>query len=400
MKNQQASRFAPALPSILFLTVLVIFGMMPRALLAPFLLRISSDLGISYDRASLFFLTSSAGFITGLFSSGFIAQRLTHKQTIVASVLLASLALIVQSQVRSAGFFHMLLFFGGWSIGLYPGSGIAAVTTLAPDAHRGKALAIHECGPNATFILAPVIAAAFAPAIGWQGVMLAVGIGGTAFALLFAAFGHASAEHGQPPSFRNLAELARNRSFWIISALMMVAATAAMGVYGVLPTYLVVEHGLPERFVNNLVGASRISGFAAILTAGTLADRFGFRPVVTVILLVTGFATLMLGVAHGWLLVASVFLQPLIVGAYFPVALNALANVTAPERRNLAVALAIPMANLMGGGLAPPLFTAAGARGWFPHAFVLLGILVAASVALLPLMKEKESGPVTASDRL
>ncbi|MCK5251055.1 MAG: MFS transporter [Spirochaetaceae bacterium] len=390
MKNQQTSRIAPALPSILFLMVLVFIGMMPRMLLAPLLLRISADLGITYDRASIFFLTSSVGFITGLFTSGFVAQRLTHKWTIVSAVLLSGLAMIILSRVQSVGSFHLMLFTGGWAIGLYPGSGIASVTGLAPDTHRGMALAIHECGPNLALILTPVIAAALAPSIGWRGVTLVVGISCVVFALIFAAFGRAGSERGQPPSFRNLAELVRNRSFWIISALMMVAATAAIGVYAVLPTYLVVEHGLPERFVNNLVGASRITGFAAILTAGSLSDRFGFRPVVTVILVVTGSATILLGVSQGWLLVVSVFLQPLIVGAYFPVALSALANVTAPERRNLAVALAIPLATLVGSGAAPPLFTAAGARGWFSQAFVLLGILILASVTLPPLMRESE----------
>jgi NNP family nitrate/nitrite transporter-like MFS transporter len=390
MNSQENSRLTPAIPWLLFISLMVFSGMLPRSLLAPLLLRISADLGISFDRASMFFLTSSAGFITGLFTSGFVTQRLSHKRTIVTSVLLAGIGIIALSRVESAATFHLLLFAVGWAVGLYPGSGIASVIAIAPEAHRGKALAIHECGPNATFVLAPIIAAALAPSIGWRGVMLIAGVNGIVASLLFAAFGRGSNEYGQSPSFRNLAELARNRSFWIVSALFVVAATAAMGVYAVLPTYLVVEHGLSERLVNNLVGASRITAFAAILTAGTLADRFGFRPVVAVILVVTGAATMLLGLAQSWLLVAAVFLQPMIVGAYFPVALNALADVTAPERRSLAVALAIPLANLIGAGVAPPLLTAAGARGWFPHAFVLLGVLVVASVALLPLMRRSD----------
>jgi MFS family permease len=140
--------------------------------------------------------------------------------------------------------------------------------------------------------------------------------------------------------------------------------------------------------VNNLVGASRITGFLAILTAGSLADRYGFRPVVAVILGITGLATILLGLAEGRLLLLSVFVQPLIIGAFFPVVLNALAQVTAPERRNLAVALAIPMANLVSVGVAPTLLSAAGARGHFPQAFVVLGILVVSGLALLPMMQK------------
>ncbi len=386
MVTQPSPRFAPALPWLFFLMIVVFFGIMPRLLLAPLLLRISDDLGITYDRASLFFLTASLGYVLGLFTSGFVAQRLTHRWTISASVLLASVSLVVLSFVQTIALFHFLVFVGGWANGIYPGSGIAAVTMLAPDAHRGKALAVHECGPNLAFILAPIIAAALAPLGGWRLVLQVIGIGGIAAAALFTLFGRASRDRGQPPSFKNIAELARNRSFWVLSALFVVVFTAAAGVYAVLPTYLVVEHGLSERFVNYLVGASRIAGFAAILSAGTLNDRFGFRSVVTVILLVTGSVTILLGVARGSFLVVSVFLQPLVVGAYFPVGLNALSSVTAPERRNLAVALAIPLANIVGVGTAPPLLTAAGARGLFSLSFVILGAIVLASIALLPLM--------------
>jgi predicted MFS family arabinose efflux permease len=303
----KADRFAPSVPWILFLMGIVFFIMIPRLLLAPLLLRISADLGISYSQASYFFLTSSAGFIAGLFSSGYVAQRLGHKWTIVSSLAAAGLFLVLLSRVRDIGFFHLFLFLDGWAIGLYPGSGITAVSAMAPTIHRGKALAIHECGPNLAFILAPVSAAALAPSIGWRGVMLTFGLCGMALSGLFALYGRAGSGRGQPPNFRNIAELARNRSFWVIAALFSMATIGAMGVYGVLPTYLIAVQRFPERYVNNLIGLSRITAFIAILTAGSLTDRYGFRPVVTVILVTTGLATLILGLAHGRLLVLGCF---------------------------------------------------------------------------------------------
>ncbi len=390
MNKTRHDQFTPALPSVLFLTLMIFFGMMPKTLLAPLLLRISDDLGISFDRASLFFLSSSAGFISGLLISGFLTQYFTHKWTIVTAILGTSLAVIFLSITHSELSFHILMFLGSWTLGLYPGSGITTVTSVAPDTHHGKAIAIHEIGPNFTFILAPIIAAVFAPQIGWRGIMLLTGISGTAAALLFAVFGRFGDEHGEPPNFSNLTELAQNRSFWVISALFAVGVAAAAGVYSVLPTYLIVEHGLGEQYVNCLVGASRIAGITLLLIAGALTDRFGFRPVVTAILLITGGATLMIGLADGGLLIAGVFLQPLFVGAFFPVAISELTKVTVPERRSLAVALAFPISNLIGSGITPPLMAAAGARGMFTQAFVILGIITMASVALLPLMRRAD----------
>ncbi len=389
MNTHKHSRFTPALPSVLFLMLMIFFGMMPKTLLSPLLLRISNDLGISFDRASLFFLSSSAGFISGLLISGFLTQFFTHKWTIVTAILSTSLAAVFLSMVHAELPFHLLMFAGSLALGLYPGSGITTVTSVTPDVHHGKAIAIHELGPNFTFILAPIIAAVFAPTIGWRGILQMVGIGGVGAAFLFAVFGRFGNEHGEPPNFNNLAELAKNRSFWVISALFSVGVAAAMGVFSVLPTYLMIEQGLPEQFVNNLVGISRITGIAVLLVAGAFTDRFGFRPVITVILLVTGSATLLIGLAHGSLLIIGVFLQPLFVGAFFPVTINELTKVTAPERRSLAVALSFPISNLVGGGLTPPLMAAAGARGMFTGAFVILGLITMLSVLLLPLMRRK-----------
>ncbi len=392
MNTHKLERFSPAIPSILFLVAMVFFGMLPKTLLSPLLLRISDDLGISFDRASLFFLSSSAGYITGLLISGFLTRYFTHKWTIVTAVAGTSLAAITLSLIHGELAFHMLMFIGSLALGLYPGSGITTVTRVAPDVHHGKAIALHELGPNFTFILAPVFAAVFAPKFGWRGIMLMTGILGAATVSIFAVFGRFGDEYGEPPNFKNLAELAKNRSFWVISALFIVGVAAAMGVFSVLPTYLMVEQGLPEQFVNSLVGASRITGVAMLLIAGALTDRFGFRPVITVILLVTGAATVLIGLAGGGLLIAGVFLQPLFVGAFFPVTINELTKVTAPERRSLAVALAFPLSNLVGGGLTPPLMAAAGARGQFTRAFVILGIITMLSVLLLPLMKRKTNG--------
>ncbi|MFW5686011.1 MAG: MFS transporter [Spirochaetota bacterium] len=389
----RSSRLAPVLPSILFLMVVVFFGIIPRLLLAPLLLRISADLRITYDQASTFFLTASAGFVTGLFTSGFVAQRITHRWTIFLSVLLGGVSLAALSRADSTAYFHIVLFVGGYANGLYPGSGIASVTTIAPDEHRGKALAIHESGPNLAFILAPILAAVFAPLFGWRGTLLLVGSVAVGVALLFAAFGRASSDRAAPPNFANLAELLKNPEFWVVSSLFIVAAIAAMGVYAALPTYLVVEHGLSEQLVNTLVGASRITGFAAIMAAGGLTDRFGFRKVVTTILVVTGVVTFLLGASSGTFLLVSVFLQPMIVGAYFPVGLNALAGVTAPARRHLAVALAIPLANLAGGGVAPPVLMAVGAAGHFRVGFMVTGVLVLAAIGLLPLMRGGKGRP-------
>ncbi|MFH2114721.1 MAG: MFS transporter [Spirochaetota bacterium] len=377
-------RFGPAVPWVGFLTLMVFFGMLPRLLVSPVLLRLAADLGIGFDQAAGFFLTMSAGYVSGLLLSGYVARAVGHRWTIVLSIAGGGLAFMILSGLHSPALFHLVLLLGGLANGLYPGSGIASVVALVPDVHRGKALGLHEIGPNLAFMAAPIAAALLVPGFGWRGLFLASGILVVLMAAAFAVFGHASEEAGAPPNFGNLSELARKPAFWTVSALFVVGATAAFGVYSVLPTYLMADQGLDERLVNSLIGFSRVSGTFAILAAGGLADRFGARPVMAVVLGVTGLATALLGLASGRLLLTAVFLQPAIIGAVFPVLLNALSEVTKPGIRSLAVALAIPMANLGGAGLAPLLLSALGAAGLFRASFVVLGLGVVSSITLLP----------------
>lgn len=379
-------RFAPAVPWVLFLLMMVFFAIFPRLLLSPLLLRISTDLGIDYGRASAFFLTASFGFITGLLTSGYVAKRLTHRWTIVASVALVGVSLLALSTAQTLRFFHALLFVTGYANGLYPGSGVASVAALVPDVHRGKALALHESGPNSAFILAPLVAAALAPAIGWRGVFALTGIAALCVAGVFAVLGRGRRERGEPPHFENVKLFLHNRTFWIISILFAVVVSAAVGVYSILPTFLIAEHGHSEQFVNGLVGISRITGFAAIFAAGALSDRFGFEVVVGSIMSVTGAMTVLIGTTTGTVLLLAVFLQPLVVQAFFPVAIRALTDAAPPAARNLAVALAIPLANLMGSGVAPRVFGAVAAAGRFELGFIVLGAIVIGSIGLLPLV--------------
>jgi NNP family nitrate/nitrite transporter-like MFS transporter len=379
-------RFAPQIPWVLFLIMMVFFAIFPRLVLSPLLLRISDGLGIDYSRASSFFLTASFGFITGLLVSGFISKALTHRWTIVASVAITGTSLLLLSMVKVVLLFHLLIFIGGWANGLYPGSGVASVAALVPSHHRGKALALHESGPNLAFILAPIIAAIVAPMAGWRGVFALTGAAALCAAALFAAFGRGQKEAGEPPHFENIKLFLHNRAFIVISILFAVVVSAAVGVFSILPTFLVVEHGRSEQFVNTLVGISRITGFAAIFTAGALSDRFGFKAVVAVIMAITGGMTILIGVLAGTPLLVAVFFQPLVVQAFFPVAVRALTDVSPPAARNLSIALAIPLANLVGAGVAPRAFGAVAAAGYFEAGFIVLGSITVASLALLPLL--------------
>ncbi len=358
---------------------MVFFALFPRLLLAPLLLRISEGLGMDYREASSFFVTASLGFVTGLLASGFVAQRVGHFATIVGSTAIAGAALLSVVVVRDATAFHIVMIIVGFANGLYPGSGVTSVTTVVPEHHRGKALAIHESGPNMAFILAPLVSAALAPLLGWRSIFLLTGVVSLLAAAVFAVFGSRDTGRAEAPNFHNLRLFAHNRTYWIVVFLFAVAASAAVGVYAVLPTFLVVHHDLTETTVNTLVGLSRTTGFVAILAAGFLSDRFGFRPVATIILLFSGVMTAGIGIASGSLLIAFVFLQPLVIQSFFPLGISAVAAITPIAARNLGIVIPIVFANFVGSGITPRVFGALADQDLFAGGFIGLGALLLAA---------------------
>ena len=370
--------------------MLILFvGAMARRLISPLLLRIAADYAITFDVAASVFITGSIGVISGLLTSGFVSRLITHRWTLVGSGGLGALATFGLALAPTFALFHVAFYFLGVASGFYPGSGLASVQAVASPEHRGKALGLHELGPNLTFIVAPLLVALLGPRIGWRGIMhvvAATALGGT---VVFALFGRASRERGEPPHRENLKMCARNRGFWVLTAVLTLVIAAAVGVYSVLPTFLSTVHEMSEARANTIVGAGRILAFLTMVTVGTLMDRFGFTRVALVILIAGGAVTVLVGLTTGTLLYVVVVLQPAIVGAYLPISWAALSDVVPSHARPLSISLAIALSNLIAAGAAPQIMAAAGAAGYFGPAFVVLGSLVIAGSSVLTLLPRK-----------
>lgn len=162
---------------------------------------------------------------------------------------------------------------------------------------------------------------------------------------------------------------------------------AGAGAFSVLPTYLVTERGMPEHTVNVIVSLSRLTGLPVAYLAGSLADRWSPRLSLAVLLAFAGSCTILTGVASGWLLMMALFAQPLLTGAFFPIAFALLPSITPRELRNVAVAMVVPVGYIAGGGLVPSLMGLLGERGSFWIGFVVLGALLLAGLALIPLLQ-------------
>jgi NNP family nitrate/nitrite transporter-like MFS transporter len=166
-------------------------------------------------------------------------------------------------------------------------------------------------------------------------------------------------------------------------ALFSLSIGASLGVYTMLPLYLVAEQGFERRWANELVAFSRVAGPAIAFVAGWASDKVGPKRALGGVFLATGAATVLLGMARGAWIVPFLFLQPTLAICFFPAGFAALSLIGPPSVRTVAVSLTFPVAFLVGGGAVPVFLGMIGEYGSFTMGFIFYGVLLLGGVVLL-----------------
>jgi len=369
--------FRNALPTLVPLILVLLFLFAARVVYAPLLLNIERSLSLTHAQAASFFLFVTLGYSGSMVLSGFVAARLTHRGTIVLAALVAALALGLIAVSRSLLAMQAGLILLGAGAGLYFPSGIPTLTSLFDRRDEGKALALHELGPNLGFVVTPILTALLLPAFPWRTILGLFGAFGVLTGIAFLVFARGGRFRGEPPRLDNARLVLGNRSFWILAAMLALGAGAGLGVFSITPTYLVVEQGLRQELVNTLVGVSRLSGLGVIFVAGYLVDRLGARRIMAIVLLLCGATTAALGLHARALVLAALFVQPILAASFFPAAFAAASRITEGRLHNLTISFLLPIGYGFGAGAVPLFFGILGDQGRFPLGFLIYGALLA-----------------------
>lgn len=379
--------FGSQLGPILFLTTIFFLNFVGRIVFAPLLPSIETDLGIAHAEAGSFFLLTSMGYFIALLGSGFVSSRLTHRKTIILSGLSVGIALLAISICNSLSAVRLALFLLGMSAGIYLPSGIATITSLISPRYWGRAIAVHELAPNVGFVAAPLLAEAFMLWFPWRGVIIFLGIASIIASMAFYLFGEGGDFPGQAPNFGSLKNLFAESSFWIMAILFCFGICGSLGIYTMLPLYLVTEQGFSRNWANTLVALSRIPSVFMAFVAGWLSDHIGQKTTMSAVFLITAILTILLGtVSDAWIVVL-VFLQPIIAGCFFPPGFAALSSIGPPNARNVAVSLTVPSAFVFGGGAIPIGIGMMADMGLFDLGIALTGGLILTGSVLALFLK-------------
>ena len=373
-----AASFRAQVSPVFFLAGLFFLNFASRIILSPLLPTIEKELAISHSQAGFFFFLSSGGYLVGLLSSGVLTSRSSHRLAISASLAGVGIALLTIAAATSLWLIECGLMALGFAAGFYLPSAIATITSLVDKRHWGKAIAIHELAPNLAFFATPFLAEIFLHWSSWRMGLGLLGVLSLVGSLSFGRLGRGGDFPGESPGSNAFAVLARTPAFWLMMVLFGVGVSSTIGVYAMLPLYLVSQRNFDQSTANTLVAFSRSHGPMLGLLGGWASDKLGAKGTIIISLIFTGITTLLLGTLSGRALGAAVLIQPLVAVWFFPAAFAAIAMITPPSARNLAVAFSVPVGYIIGGGAIPTLIGIMGDAGSFATGFVATGLLIAA----------------------
>ena len=368
---------------ILIYVVVFYLSVLARLIFSPLLLTIEEELSISHAGAGSLFFIISLGYSPMLLISGFVAARFNHRGAIVLSALGVGCSLLFVGLGSNLLVLRIGMLLIGMSSGLYTASGLTALVKIVPDRHTGKAIAVHELAPSLSSITAPLLALFLLRWLSWRGITVVLAAACIGTALVFLLVEKGSRFAGEAPSLRSIGIFLRAESFWILAVFFVLGGCAAMGVYSILPAYLVAERGMSPELSNPLISLARVIGVAILFASGWLVDRLGFRRLIVITTAATGLGTLLLGALPVQILPVAIVLQPLAVGAFFPAGLAALSKIGPPEKRNVAYSLMFPITVMLGGGVYPLILGVLGEAGRFYLGFIALGCLMLLSLPLV-----------------
>jgi NNP family nitrate/nitrite transporter-like MFS transporter len=382
--------FLSNLKPLSFLVGIFFLNMLSRVVLSPLMPTIEEDLKFGHDEAGSLFLLISLGYCTMLLGSGFISSRFNHRRTIILSSIAVGLALLFVGLNHSLGGVRFGLLLLGMAAGLYLPSGFATITGLVSPAHLGKAIGLHELAPNLGFMVAPPLAEALLGWYSWRGVLVILGIASVLAAVVFAFLGKGGTFLGEVPHSKVLRNILVDPTFWIMVILFTLGIGASLGVYSMIPLYLVSEKGMERTWVNTLLGLSRILTLGVVLLSGWVTDRLGLKQALTMILLANGVVSMLLGVTSESWMILLIFLQPILASSFFPPGFATLSQIGGPKFKNIAVSLTIPVSFLLGGGAIPAMIGFIGEVWSFSAGFIIFGGILLGGMFLVRYLKFAE----------
>ncbi|MBN2041766.1 MAG: MFS transporter [Spirochaetes bacterium] len=360
-----------------------------RVIFAPLMPAIENDLNFSHAQAGRLFFIVSIGSLLAPLISGFISSRIFHRRSLAFAASLSAIILLLFQFSNDLWSIRILMIFVGIAAGLHLPSAVPVIGAEVQKKDIGKAMSIHQLAPPMGFISAPFITALFINWISWRYILMLWGIVLLLSAIIFYFKGKGGNFPGKILNPENVKAVFKIPAFWIIILLLASAMGGSIGIYTILPLFLVNQRGIDLSTANIIIGFAQITGLIVIFLSGWLVDKFGQKPVMAMSLITAGIATILLGTLTDIGLIIIIFIQPILINAFFPGCFAALASAAPPSLRSVATAMGPPLAFVIGGGFIPAMIGYLGEAYSFSTGIIIAGIFMLVVVFFILYLKFK-----------
>jgi len=353
-----------------------------RTIISPLLPIIEDELAISHAMAGSIFSFLSLGYTITLLLSGFLSPRIGYKRSIVLGFTILIAAVFCLKYARSYPSFAVATLFVGLGAGIYLPSVMPLLTAIFARDNWGKAIAFHETAASFSILSIPLLTVVALRFFHWRALFNILSIACFVVIIFFCIF-----SPDPRPKKEKRARLSRillRKDFWIVAILWIFAASNSLGLYNLIPLFLVIEKGMSIEMANTIFGISRTGGFIIVILAGFLVDRYGAKTILFLLLLTTGLTTVGLALAqtvpH---LVVMLILQATVCSGFFPVAFVAISKITSFNERSIFTGTTIAIGVIVGLGFAPFALGIIADIWNFQYGIFVLGVVTALSCMLL-----------------
>jgi len=353
-----------------------------RTIFSPLLPIIEDEFAISHAMAGSIFSFLSAGYTITLLLSGFLSPRIGYKRSIILGFTILISAVFCLKYARSYPSFAVATLFVGLGAGIYLPSVMPLLTAIFARDNWGKAIAFHETAASFSILSIPLLTVVALRFFHWRVLFTILSMAAFVVIIFFCIF-----SPDPRPKKEKKAQLSRiliRKDFWIVAILWIFAASNSLGLYNLIPLFLVKEKGMSIEMANTIFGISRIGGFFIVILAGFLVDRYGAKKILFLLLLTTGLTTVGLAltqsVPH---LVVMLILQATVCSGFFPVAFVAISKITSFNERSIFTGTTIAIGVVVGLGLAPFALGVIADIWNFQYGILFLGVLTAVSCILV-----------------
>jgi MFS family permease len=345
-----------------------------RTVLSPLLPIFESELHISHALAGSIFLFLAVGYTSSLLASNWFTPRIGFKKSIAAGFLVLTGGLVALVFTRTYWGLGAVAFVLGFGAGLYLPSALPLLTSAIHPDKWGKAIAFHETAATSSILVIPLLAAAALRFLHWK--WLVAVLSGLCLAATIVFLARSPDLRPKEEEKTPFSRVLRRRSFWIMAILWSFAAAGGLGLYNLMPLFLVNERGLPIDLANSIFGLSRIGGLVVTFLAGFLIDRFGVKRLLLISLLASGFSITGIALAESFpLLVTMLVFQATSIPVFFPAGLVAVSKLTGFGDRGAFAGATVAVGVVFGMGIAPTLLGTAADLWSFQAGMLVQGLL-------------------------